>query len=595
MAGEADDIAHMPASPEVIAALLAAGLDPLHDALRCLHVSVIELIAATDKPGCREGCGLIKEAPLGAALCMDTEGKHLVREPWSVSIVPVAGSPGAVAGTCVAPPHDMLAAACASPRPGVCTADVGAETSCSDIEKQTNNPTALKRIWPHIVSELITHLVSSLGSVQEPKRSGFLHRVVSSTMLECVSLIVILVNAIFVSLAVEWEMKHVGQETVPFMLAVEASLVALFLLELVLRLANHGFYYFVNQDMLWNLLDLVLISLASVATLATVFHDMGNVTSFGGTRVLRAAGLLRMFRFVKVFRGLAQTLLSFRKCLVVMWWSLVTVAFAMYFFAVVFMEGLTFYAASQEDVLDEETLSRIEFYFGSMADSMLSLYMSVTGGVDWQNIFHVVNQAGPFFGCLLVLFNGLFVVALFNVVTSLFVAKAVDIQRPMLPDIAAERDRRAAHFVEELKRVCRLLDAGNTGSISKPGFVESMKDGLVASHFTGIGLDINDASTFFDLVVPSSDPEAVSVEAFVHGCLSLTGFASKADVKRQMIELRVVKECVEKFAIDWKHTCAEFSALAKLAPTSQNSKDGKERAAQAEPVATKMPRVKLSM
>merc|ERR1712117_834882 len=64
-------------------------------------------------------------------------------------------------------------------------------------------------------------------------------------------------------------------------------------------------------------------------------------------------------------------------------------------------------------------------FFSSVEAAALTCFQSLLGGMDWADVFHVLEELG-LFACLLFLsFIVFFHFALFNMITSLFVQKAL--------------------------------------------------------------------------------------------------------------------------------------------------------------------------
>merc|ERR1712241_1319406 len=81
------------------------------------------------------------------------------------------------------------------------------------------------------------------------------------------------------------------------------------------------------------------------------------------------------------------------------------------------------------DNRDHENEDSIINWFGSVQRAMVMLFQSTTGGIDWGDLYDTVALAGElpalFFLCFIVFFN----FAILNIVTSIFVEKAVKLQR----------------------------------------------------------------------------------------------------------------------------------------------------------------------
>lgn len=83
---------------------------------------------------------------------------------------------------------------------------------------------------------------------------------------------------------------------------------------------------------------------------------------------------------------------SFASCMWAMVWSFILLYLLLFLGALIFAqgvgEGLVLGLFEDEDVKD------VKAHFGSVSQTMLSLYMSVTGGNDWIVYFDIVQKTG---------------------------------------------------------------------------------------------------------------------------------------------------------------------------------------------------------
>merc|ERR1719162_1571493 len=105
----------------------------------------------------------------------------------------------------------------------------------------------------------------------------------------------------------------------------------------------------------------------------------------------------------------------------------------------------------------------VEEHFGSMMKSMQSLYMAVTGGNDWSLYLGITQEAGTAYEVLFMFFTFFFTFALFNILTGIFVEKAVSCSQPDRDDMVLEQRQKTRQDVVEFRHVCSLLDSDKSG------------------------------------------------------------------------------------------------------------------------------------
>ena len=184
--------------------------------------------------------------------------------------------------------------------------------------------------------------------------------------------------------------------------------------------------------------------------------------------------------------------------------------------------------------------------FGSVVETMVSLYMSVTGGNDWIQYYRLFEKLQSFYHWLYLIFIFFFTFALFNILTALFVEKAVAASRPDRQQQMVMERRKFAEQAGELRELFSTMDKDHNGRITKEEFMECMQDGDVISYMLSVGLDVYDAKYLFELVADSAGE--LEISRFVDGCMAVKGAASALDVQKQLAHL----EHVENKLKDWE-------------------------------------------
>jgi len=339
----------------------------------------------------------------------------------------------------------------------------------------------------------------------------------------------------------DWEIKHVrGDLPLGFQL-VEAAFLAYYTVELFIRIAVHRLYFFCNEEKNWNIFDFMLVLLSIqdllVFYILTSSDSGGNLAFMRIFRLFKLAKILRTMRIVRMFRELSMILESFQRSLISLWWSLVILSFALYIFALIFVQGFAGFLALEADTVDTASLQAIFDHFGSVALAIVSLYMAVTSGNDWSLYYDIIKLCGIFYQSVFVFFTFFSIFALFNILTGIFVEKAVLASQPDRDELILEQTRKSRKEAEEFRALCKRLDTENTGSISYEKFVGSMQDEKMVSYMATVGLEVHDVETFFKVVASSEgDADLVGVDQFVEGCMSLRGGASGLDMHKSLHE-----------------------------------------------------------
>eukprot|EP00928_Gymnodinium_smaydae_P011704 TRINITY_DN14293_c0_g2_i1.p1 TRINITY_DN14293_c0_g2~~TRINITY_DN14293_c0_g2_i1.p1 ORF type:complete len:623 (+),score=106.46 TRINITY_DN14293_c0_g2_i1:57-1871(+) len=405
----------------------------------------------------------------------------------------------------------------------------------------------------------IYHAVESFllwwNFLEEPERHGRLYQFTKSSYFNTLTIMAILANAVLIAISADWQMRNIdAQKPPPLLEAMEVGFMVFFSVELAIRLAAHGLYFFVNQDMAWNIFDLMLVLFSVIdAIIRALAHDelSGNVVFIRLVRLFKTARMLRSLRSFKFFKELLLMLESFQKSLYSLFWTFVMLGFVLYVLALIFMQALVEYRQFSEVDSDTETI--IVKRFGSFWAAVISLYMSVTGGENWVVYYEVFNKVGPVYGFIFTLYTFLFLFAIFNIVTASLVEKSMSSIRIDRAEEILTHRKTILDNTRGFRALCQSISTCRHGHITQEEFREWMENPVMLAYLGHLGLDVHDADLFFQLVLThsrnhgkSAQADGISIDAFVDGCMRLRGSAASLDMHMQMIEMRSVNSVLQK-------------------------------------------------
>jgi len=431
----------------------------------------------------------------------------------------------------------------------------GMSVMVRNVEYESATAKALKAASTQIrqrrAKELCLFLAEKIEDTKEPERSGYLYAFTKSQLFERTTAAVIVTNVIFVAVTSNWEVDNIGKDPPLAMQIVELSFLAYYCLELFVRLTVHRLFFFCNADHKWNIFDFVLVVLSIQDTL--MFYLMnpgdssGNLSFMRMFRLAKLAKVLRAVRAFRVFRELSAALETCRRTMLSLFWAFIMLAFALYVFALIFVQGVVSFLTFEGDIVDKDTYEITLKYFGSVDLAIVNLYMAVTGGNDWVTYYDVIHNFGVFYAALFIFFTFFFVFALFNILTGIMVEKAVVASQPDRDELILEQCRKSRKEAEEFRVLCRRLDTDHSGEISFEEFVESMQDERMVSYMATVGLEVHDVELFFKIVANAqSKDDHIEIDAFVEGCMSMKGNASGLDMQKSLYETsRLHKKVVD--------------------------------------------------
>merc|ERR1712136_207949 len=321
-----------------------------------------------------------------------------------------------------------------------------------------------------------------------------------------------------------------------------------FVLDICLRMLALEGEFFVGEEAGWNFFD-SLLTLSSVAELILV----GLRVDLSFLRVFRITGILRSFRvfsflrLVPVMRSLRLMILAIVKSIVPFVLAVLILLEVIFVISVVIANGVAEYVIfSGDDISDD-----IRIYLGSMSMTTLSLFMSISGGIDWWTLGNVLLHISTAYLLLFLFFILFTVLAVLNVVTGIFVKEAQEMalkDRHVQLHQEFEENRQ---LLRNLKEIFNWMDEGGTGCVSLGDFVRILDQQAVRLRFAQVGLDIQDATTFFR-ILDQNDSEELSIEEFVMGCMRFKGRANRMDLEVMLMDtkklMRKMAKMNEKFA-----------------------------------------------
>jgi len=125
---------------------------------------------------------------------------------------------------------------------------------------------------------------------------------------------------------------------------IERFFASCFLLEVVLRLLEHGRWFFFNDNMKWNVLDFCLVAFAICDELMLmILSESGgsNMTFVRMLKMLKVAKMMRLTKALKAFKDLNILMHCIVGSLSALFWSFAMLGFILFICALFFMPGFT--------------------------------------------------------------------------------------------------------------------------------------------------------------------------------------------------------------------------------------------------------------
>jgi len=268
-----------------------------------------------------------------------------------------------------------------------------------------------------------------------------------------------------------------------------------------------------------GLLDMILGSTTALLLDPTYMRILRVV------KVLRK--LLRLVRLLRYFRELRLMMQCLMGTVFAVFWCIILVAGFTLFFAILFVQQFAAYLKDKTVPADE--LKNIYKSFGSVHVASISLFQCFTGGTDWGAVYDQVLPLGTAPSLLFLCYMVIAWLSLTNIITSVFVDKAVRCSQPDTDELVVEKRKDDLKVADELSKL--FQNATKTGSnlLSLPELDNCLQDVHTETIFEMNGLTLGDAKAFCHMLALQSHGE-VDLDTFIAGCLALKGPANSIDI-----------------------------------------------------------------
>lgn len=414
------------------------------------------------------------------------------------------------------------------------------------------------------------------GDLSGPTLKLRLRKWVLSTLFSNIIMVFIVANAILLGIEIDVS-SRVGQNDIPAAFGIiNVFFVVVFVVETVLKLVVMGCHeYWRGKSWKWNAFDFLIVGLSVAETCLdyfsqAVFSDGGG----GSVRVMRALRLartlrgVRLFRLLRYFAALRGLLLSIASTLGSLLWTLVLLQLLFYVFAVIFAQLVTDYCRF-ETIRVEEDVNAIPkcpddlHYWANVMDSMHTLFMAITGGVNWFDAYAPLRKVSLAALWLMNLFIVIGFFTILNVVTGVFVNTAIE-------GASADKDMatlKQAQFrlsqIAALRDVFQEIATEQRDTLNFQDLEDALHADKLGTFMESLGISTDDVWTLF-LLIDVDASGRVDIEEFVSGCMQLRGPAQSLQVAKMSYENKLTRQRINRLTKDMAEVKHALNHLKKL-------------------------------
>jgi len=386
---------------------------------------------------------------------------------------------------------------------------------------------------------------------------------VFGTKFEVLFILLVICNSIFMGIETNHVASNPFDETPVSFTIAGFFFTFVFAVELFLRLFAEGrnFFDFEEfQKLCWNLVDLFIViaslleagldvyRLAMNSPAASAGGNDGDMNKLRIVRIVRVARLMRLFRigrlvrFVRALRTLVYSIICTLKSVV---WSLLLLLIIMYIFGILFTQACTDYVVALKlgtaNHMADRERAALMYHWGSLEDAMITLFMSISGGVSWLEVCRSLREVDVCWLFVFLIFISFTYFAVLNVVTGIFcqcaIENAQNDQESMVQAFISHKEM----YVNRFRKFFHHMDDDDSGYITEDEFLKHIADPKVHAFFATLGIDSTDAVSLFKLIGTESVVKGIDIEDFVMGCLRLKGAAKSCDIARLMYENKMMQ------------------------------------------------------
>ena len=345
--------------------------------------------------------------------------------------------------------------------------------------------------------------------------------------------------------------------------AIEIGFNCIFALELALRIIAMEAAFCTGPEWRWNLLDTCLVLPSVVESMIiTLDVNISFIRTLRLLRMLRTLRVVRIMRFAATFQHLRLMLLAVLNSLVPLFWAVFFLSFLMFIFAIIFMQGVAQYAADSNG--DSETLADLKVFFYTLPMTLLTLLMSISGGLSWWDLARMLWDIGLTYVLFLTLYILIMLIVVLNIITGIFVTESIETASKDQDLLVHVELQRTQELLSELQRLFRDIDGDDTGFITLEQFEQAIQEDGVSVIFSLLDIDLTDARDFFK-IIDVDRSNHVEIDEFVVGCLRLKGkgrsLVMEAVTQDNKQKLRGIGQQMKKLDHRLRDLCSDMHSL----------------------------------
>lgn len=303
--------------------------------------------------------------------------------------------------------------------------------------------------------------------------------------------------------------------------------------------------FFTGPARNWNFFDVLVVGSAVIEEVLAILVQSGpsllsNTKVMRVLRILRLVRVLRVLRAAKFFRELRAMVYGIMLSFSSLFWACILGCSTIFVFAVFTTQGVSAWFMEEikngaDPSVSDVTRDKLRAHCGDLSTTMYSLWKSISGGLDWGDVADPLFEISPMMGFVFLVYIIFCTCAILNVVTGVFVNKALKIAETDMDTMILQSNQQKQEYINQISQVFQHADSNGNGFIDVHEFTRHCEDKCVQDFFRYLELDLDgtDPSVLFDMLDFDGDGE-LDAEEFVFGCSVLKGYARSIDLARHI-------------------------------------------------------------
>lgn len=376
---------------------------------------------------------------------------------------------------------------------------------------------------------------------------------VRSPWFDRISSTVILCSAILVGAEVEYAATTRSSANPLIFDVLQIVFAFVFTAELVVRFFSRCSRFWTGPERLWNFFDLFCVTTSLVEVfMVFVLNAKGSLLFIArALRIIRMARIIRMITILRELRMMVSTVLNAVQNLFSI---LILLTLIIYVFSICLTQAAT--AFLMDSGGEEEQRIKLFDYFGTIGNSMFTLFMAISGGISWGDHAEQLTKVGWPLAAIFLFYISLTMFILLNVITGFCCENAINSAKSDRESVIQDQIASKERYVKQFSAIFANLDATHSGELSYEQLAAHIEDEEMQAYFASLDISMASAWDIFELL-DDDGSGTVTVEEFTLGCMQLRGHATAIDLAKVMSHLSKIQETLDQRFTKWT-SCADI-------------------------------------